>query len=148
VKAVIQRVSSAGVRVNGEQVGRIERGLLVLLGIGKQDTGADAAWMINKLLALRIFPDDEQKMNRSVTDVGGGILVVSQFTLYGDARKGTRPSFTDAMPPAEAESFYNGFMKQLRGATSLAIAEGRFAAMMDVDLVNDGPVTILLDSAR
>ncbi len=148
VKAVIQRVSRAGVRVNGEVIGRIERGLLVLLGIGRQDTGADRDWMINKLLALRVFPDDEQKMNRSVTDVGGGILVVSQFTLYGDARKGTRPSFTDAMPPAEAEAFYNAFMQQLRGATALVVAEGKFAAMMDVELVNDGPVTILLDSAR
>jgi D-tyrosyl-tRNA(Tyr) deacylase len=148
VKAVIQRVSRAEVRVNGEVIGRIERGLLVLLGIGKQDTGADAEWMINKLLALRIFPDDEQKMNRSVTDVGGGILVVSQFTLYGDTRKGTRPSFTDAMPPGEAEAFYNAFMKRLRGATALVVAEGKFAEMLDVELVNDWPVTILLDSAR
>jgi len=148
MKAVVQRVSRAGVRVDGEVIGWIERGLLVLLGIGRMDTGADAEWMINKLLALRIFPDDEQKMNRSVTDVGGGILVVSQFTLYGDARKGTRPSFTDAMPPSEAEPFYRAFLEKLRGATTLTVAEGKFAAMMEVELVNDGPVTILLDSAR
>jgi REP element-mobilizing transposase RayT len=98
------------------------------------------------LLALRIFPDDAKNMNRSVTDIGGGMLIVSQFTLYGDSRKGTRPSFTDAMPPAEAEKFYNDFMAKLRAATTLKVAEGKFAAMMDVELVNDGPVTIILDS--
>jgi D-tyrosyl-tRNA(Tyr) deacylase len=118
----------------------------VLLGIGKDDTGADTDWMINKLLNLRIFPDAAGKMNRSATDIGGGILVVSQFTLYGDARKGTRPSFTDAMPPGDAEKFYRDFMTKLRAATNLPVAEGRFAAMMDVELLNDGPVTILLDS--
>jgi len=102
--------------------------------------------MIKKLLALRIFPDEAEKMNRSVTDIGRGLLVVSQFTLYGDARKGTRPSFTDAMPPTEAEKFYNDFMAKLRAATPLKVAEGKFAAMMDVELVNDGPVTIILES--
>ena len=146
MKAVVQRVSRAAVRVDDGMLGQIGRGLLVLLGIGKGDTEADADWMINKLLNLRIFPDDADKMNRSVTDVSGGILVVSQFTLYGDARKGTRPSFSDAMPPAEAEIFYNEFMAKLKKATLLTVAEGRFAAMMDVELVNDGPVTIILES--
>ena len=117
-----------------------------MLGLGKGDAEADADWMINKLLNLRIFPDEADKMNRSVTGIAGEILVVSQFTLYGDVRKGTRPSFSDAMPPAEAETFYNGFIAKLRAATPLKIAEGRFAAMMDVDLVNDGPVTIILES--
>ena len=146
MKAVVQRVSRASVRIDGQIVGEIGRGLLVLLGIGKADVAADADWMIKKLLALRIFQDDAEKMNRSVTDVGGGLLAVSQFTLYGDTRKGTRPSFTDAMPPAEAERFYNNFMTKLRAATLLKVAEGKFAAMMDVELINDGPVTIILDS--
>ena len=146
MKAVIQRVTRAAVRVDGQTVGEIGRGLLVLLGIGKSDTAATAGWMFNKLLSLRIFADDAGKMNRSVNDITGGILVVSQFRLYGDLQKGTRPSFSGAMPPAEAEKFYNDFMRGLRAATSLTVAEGRFAAMMDVELVNDGPVTILLDS--
>jgi D-tyrosyl-tRNA(Tyr) deacylase len=146
MRTVVQRVSRAAARVDGETAGQIDRGLLVLIGIGKGDTGADADWMVNKLLNLRIFPDDADKMNRSVTDIGGGILVVSQFTLYGDTRKGTRPSFSDAMPPAEAERFYNEFMAKLKKATSLTVAEGKFAAIMDVELVNDGPVTIILDS--
>ncbi len=146
MKAVVQRVSRASVRIDGQTVGEIGRGLLVLLGVGRDDAAADTEWMIKKVLALRIFPDDAKNMNRSVTDIGGGILVVSQFTLYGDARKGTRPSFTDAMPPTEAERFYNEFMAKLRAATSLQVTEGRFAAMMDVELVNDGPVTIVLDS--
>ena len=146
MKAVVQRVSRASVKVDHQIVGEIGAGLLVLLGLGKDDAEADADWMVKKLIALRIFPDDAKNMNRSVTDIGGGILVVSQFTLYGDARKGTRPSFTDAMPPADAERFYNGFMAKLRAATPLKIAEGRFAAMMAVELVNDGPVTIILDS--
>ena len=148
MKAIVQRASRAAVRVDGETIGEIGRGLLVLVGVGKDDTAADTDWMINKLLTLRIFPDDAKNMNRSVTDIGGEILIVSQFTLYGDARKGTRPSFTDAMPPVEAERFYNEFMAKLRAATSLTVAEGKFAAMMDIELVNDGPVTILLDSAR
>ncbi len=146
MKAVVQRVSRASVRIDGQTVGEIGRGLLALLGVGKDDVAADTEWMIKKVLALRIFPDDAKNMNRSVTDIGGGILVVSQFTLYGDARKGTRPSFSNAMPPAEAERAYNDFMAKLRAATSLQVAEGRFAAMMDVELVNDGPVTIVLDS--
>jgi len=146
MKAVVQRVSRASVRIDGQTIGEIERGLLVLLGIGKGDTTADTEWLIKKLLALRIFPDDAKNMNRSITDIGGGILVVSQFTLYGDMRKGTRPSFSEAMPPADAEQFYNDFMTKLRAATTLQVAEGKFAAMMDVELANDGPVTIILDS--
>jgi D-aminoacyl-tRNA deacylase len=146
MKTVVQRVSRASVSVDGKVIGQIERGLLVFLGVGKNDTLTDADWMIKKLLNLRIFPDDADKMNRSVTDIRGGLLIVSQFTLYGDARKGTRPSFTDAMPPADAEKLYNDLMSKLRAATSLLIAEGKFAAMMEVELVNDGPVTIVLDS--
>ena len=145
MKTVIQRVSHAAVRIDGQTVGEIGRGLLVLLGIGKADVPATSDWMINKLFTLRIFPDDAGKMNRSVTDIGGGILVVSQFTLYGVLEKGTRPSFSDAMPPAEAEQLYNDFRQRLRSATSLPVAAGRFAAMMDVELVNDGPVTIILE---
>jgi D-tyrosyl-tRNA(Tyr) deacylase len=146
MKAVVQRVSRASVRIDDQIVGEIDRGLLVLLGIGKSDAVTDADWMIKKLLALRIFPDDTKNMNRAVTDISGGLLVVSQFTLYGDARSGTRPSFTEAMSPAQAEQFYNNFMVKLRAATTLKVAEGKFAAMMDVELVNDGPVTIVLES--
>ena len=146
MKAVVQRVTRAAVRVDGRVTGRIDRGLLVLVGIGQSDTAADADWMIRKLLNLRIFADDAAKMNRSVSDVAGGLLVVSQFTLYGDVRKGTRPSFTGALPPAEAAEFYRRFVQGLRAATDLVVAEGEFAALMEVELVNDGPVTILLDS--
>jgi D-tyrosyl-tRNA(Tyr) deacylase len=145
MRAVIQRVARAAVRVEGAVVGEIGRGLLVLLGIGRADTPASSDWMIDKLLKLRIFPDAAGKMNRSVTDIGGAILVVSQFTLCGVLDKGTRPSFTDAMPPSLAEPFYNDFMARLRRATVLPVAEGKFAALMDVELVNDGPVTIVLD---
>jgi D-tyrosyl-tRNA(Tyr) deacylase len=148
MRIVVQRVSRAAVRVDGQTVGEIGRGLLVLLGIGKTDTEADADYIIGKILALRIFHDDDGKMNRSVTDIAGGVLVVSQFTLHGDVRKGTRPSFSDAMPPADAEKFYHRFMEKLRAATALKVEEGKFAAMMDVELVNNGPVTILLDSQR
>jgi D-tyrosyl-tRNA(Tyr) deacylase len=135
MRIVVQRVSRAAVRVNGRAVGEIGRGLLVLLGIGKTDTEADSDYIIGKILSLRIFHDDDGKMNRSVTNIGGGILIVSQFTLHGDVRKGTRPSFSDAMPPADAEKFYNRFMDKLRAATTLQVGEGKFAAMMDVELV-------------
>ena len=145
MRTVIQRVSRAAVRVDGQTVGEIGRGLLVLLGIGKTDTPAASDWMIEKLLKLRIFPDDAGKMNRSVTDIAGGLLIVSQFTLSGELENGTRPSFSAAMPPAEAETFYREFMTKLRTATSLPVAGGRFAATMDVELVNDGPVTIVLE---
>ena len=145
MKAVVQRVKRAAVKVDGQTVGEIGCGLLMLLGIGKSDTPATSDWLINKLLALRIFSDDAGKMNRSVTDIAGGLLIVSQFTLYGVLEKGTRPSFSDAMPPAEAEPLYRDFMVKLRAATTLPVAEGQFAAMMDVELVNDGPVTIILE---
>ncbi len=146
MRAVVQRVKRAAVRVDEMVIGQIDRGLLVLLGLGRGDTDADSEWMIRKLLGLRIFPDDQNKMNRSISDAGGWLLVVSQFTLYGDARNGFRPSFIEAMPPAEAETFYKRFMSQLRAATSLHVEEGQFAARMDVELVNDGPVTIWLDT--
>lgn len=148
MKTVIQRVSNASVAVDGKIVGSIECGLLVLLGLHRDDNATDADWMIQKILALRIFEDADGKMNRSVTDIGGGILVVSQFTLLGDTKKGTRPSFSDAMPPELAKTAYEDFMKKLRAATSLRVESGQFAAMMQVALVNDGPVTILLDSRR
>jgi D-tyrosyl-tRNA(Tyr) deacylase len=148
MKAVIQRVKRAAVRVEGQTVGEIGAGLLVLLGIGKSDTPAETDWMINKLLTLRIFPDDAGKMNRSVTDTAGSLLVVSQFTLYGVLEKGTRPSFSTAMSPVEAEKFYNEFMQKLRATTALPVAEGKFAAMMDVELINDGPVTIIVETPR
>lgn len=146
MKAAVQRVARAAVRVEGRVIGQIDLGLLVLLGIGATDTPADSDWLIPKLLALRIFPDAAGKMNRSVSDVGGGLLVVSQFTLYGELTKGTRPSFSGAMPPGEARVIYERFLEQLRAATSLPVAAGQFAAHMAVELVNDGPVTILLDS--
>ncbi len=148
MKAVVQRVTQASVSIGGNVVGRIERGLLVLLGLHRDDAAVDTDWMIQKILALRVFEDADGKMNRSVADMGGGILVISQFTLLGDTRKGTRPSFTDAMPPEQAKIGYGDFMKKLRAATSLRVEEGQFAAMMQVALVNDGPVTILLDSRR
>ena len=153
MKAVVQRVSRAAVRVEGEVVAEIGRGLLVLLGFGKTDSEAEADWMIEKLLALRIFPDDTGKMAHSVADIAGEMLIVSQFTLTGELRKGTRPDFSDAMPPVKAEPFYRAFMAKLRdrngnreNASRLQkIAEGRFGATMEVDLVNEGPVTIVLE---
>ena len=148
MKTVIQRVTRATVRVEGQTIGAIDRGLLVLLGIGKFDTPATADWLIRKLLTLRIFPDDEGKMNRSVTEIAGSLLIVSQFILYGVLEKGTRPSFSDAMPPAAAESLYRDFMIRLRATTNLSVAEGRFAATMEVELVNDGPVTIVLETPQ
>lgn len=146
MRALIQRVRRAAVTVDGQVTGQIGTGLLVFLGIGREDTDADADWLIQKILALRIFPDDAGKMNRSVTDIGGGILVVSQFTLYGELEKGTRPSFSRAMPPEEARAFYERFLKKLRASTSLLVAEGVFGALMQVELINDGPVTLWLDT--
>ena len=128
-------------------MGEISRGLLVLLGIGKDDAAVDTDWMIKKLLTLRIFPDDTKNMNRSVTDLGGGILVVSQFTLFGDVRRGKRPSFDAAAPPQQARHLYEYFVSRIRAA-GLLCETGRFQEKMSVELVNDGPVTILLDSER
>ena len=148
MRAVVQRVARAEVRVDGEVVGRIGRGLCVLLGAGTGDGPDDVAYLADKVVNLRIFEDDEGKMNRSLLDVGGGLLAVSQFTLYGDARKGRRPSFVGALEPVAAERLYQDFVAAARGAGVAEVASGRFRAMMEVDLVNWGPVTILLDSRK
>lgn len=144
---MIQRVSRAKVTVEGVVTGEIGQGLLVLLGVGQGDTKADAGYLAEKTAGLRIFEDAEGKMNRSVADVEGGVLVVSQFTLYGDARKGRRPSFDGAAPPAAARQLYEYFAGCIREA-GLPCATGRFQEMMQVELVNEGPVTLLLDSGR
>lgn len=147
MRAVVQRVSRAAVRVHSQTVGEIGRGLVVLLGIAAEDTPEAATCMAEKVATLRVFPDSEGKMNLSVCDVQGGVLAVSQFTLFGDARKGRRPSFIQAAPPEVAEPLYKSFLAALRGY-GLPVASGVFRAMMEVELVNDGPVTILLDSER
>ena len=144
---MVQRVSRANVTVNGAVVGEIGAGLLVLLGVGRGDTDKDAEYLAEKVAALRVFEDGEGKMNRSVTDMGGGVLVVSQFTLYGDVRHGKRPSFDSAAAPAEAKRLYEYFLNKIRGA-GLKCESGRFQVMMRVELVNEGPVTILLDSGK
>jgi D-tyrosyl-tRNA(Tyr) deacylase len=146
MRAVLQRVREASVTVDGAVVGSIGAGLLVFLGVGQRDTEADLDFMVDKVPALRIFEDDAGKMNRSLLDTSKQLLVVSQFTLYADTRKGRRPSFTDAMPPDEAKRLYELFCERCR-ARGLTVARGIFAADMKVALVNDGPVTIVLDSA-
>ena len=143
--ALVQRVSSASVRVGGEVVGEVGRGLLVLLGVVAGDTEAEGAWLAAKVARLRVFPDDGGRMNRSLQDVGGGALVVSQFTLAGDARKGTRPSYVRAAPPDVAEPLYEAFCDALSGHLGGAVARGVFGATMEVALVNDGPVTLWLE---
>ena len=145
MKAVLQRVSQASVTVDGATVGQIGRGLLVLLGVQQGDSDADAHALADKTIALRIFDDADGKMNLSVQDVKGSILVVSQFTLLGDCRKGRRPSFIEAAPPEVAERLYETFVAAI-GVKGLPVATGKFRAQMDVALVNDGPVTLLLDS--
>jgi len=147
MRAVVQRVSKASVAVEGRVVGEIGPGLLVLLGVGRGDTEADADYLAEKVTWLRIFPDEAGQMNLSVKDVKGGVLAVSQFTLYGDCRRGRRPGYSDAAPPAEAEALYRRFVGRL-GQGGLPVAEGVFRAMMDVSLVNAGPVTLLLDSRK
>jgi len=147
VRVVVQRVNRAQVSVKGEVVGAIDRGLLVLLGIGTTDTNTDLEWMAEKVTGLRIFEDEQGKMNRSVVDVDGELLVVSQFTLFGDCRKGKRPSFTDAMEPVLASQMVDEFVRLSKNAVK-KVATGVFGAMMEVELVNNGPVTILLDSIR
>jgi len=147
MRAVVQRVTRASVTVDGEVIGGIGHGLVVLLGIGRDDTKVEAAYLVDKISALRIFDDGEGKMNLSVKDVGGGLLIVSQFTLYGDVRRGLRPSWIDAAPPEVAEPLYEFFVRQARAAVA-NVATGKFQAMMQVELVNDGPVTILLDSQK
>ena len=145
MKALLQRVSSAKVEVDADTVGAIDRGLPVLLGLDKGDDEAAAARLLDKLLAYRVFPDDAGRMNCSVADVGGGVLLVSQFTLSADTRKGLRPSFSSAMPPAEAEALYGRMLEMLRERHS-NVAAGRFGADMQVSLTNDGPVTFLLET--
>jgi D-tyrosyl-tRNA(Tyr) deacylase len=147
VRAVVQRVREASVRVDGGEVGRIGPGLVVLLGVGKDDVERDAEILAEKVLNLRVFPDEAGQMNRSVLDVRGGLLVISQFTLMGDARKGRRPSYIEAAAPDEANRLYEHFVERLR-PSGLEVATGVFRAMMDVALVNQGPVTILLDSRK
>lgn len=145
MRAVVQRVSSARVEVAGEVTGAIGPGLLVLLGVASDDTDADAAWLAEKILGLRIFPDAEGKMNLGLLDVGGSLLVVSQFTLYGDTRKGRRPSFDQAAAPGEARRLYELFVGEAR-ARRVRVETGVFQAMMQVHLVNDGPVTLICES--
>jgi D-tyrosyl-tRNA(Tyr) deacylase len=147
MRAVVQRVSRASVRVAGEEVGAIGLGLLVLLGVAPADTPREAALLARKIATLRIFEDEDGRMNRAAGDVGGAVLAISQFTLYADVRKGRRPSYTDAAPPEIAEPLYRHFCAQLEAA-SLPVARGRFGAHMAVELINDGPVTILLDTAE
>jgi D-tyrosyl-tRNA(Tyr) deacylase len=145
MRVVVQRVKSASVTVAGEIIGSIGRGLLVFVGITHTDTMREVEWISHKLLHLRIFDDEQGKMNYSVQDVGGELLVVSQFTLYASAQKGFRPSYVQAAPPQMAEAVYNHMVEHLRLQTNLSIATGQFRAMMDVALINDGPVTITLE---
>jgi len=144
MRAVLQRVSRASVTVDDTVVGKIGCGFLVLVGVKDSDTEVEADWMAEKIASLRLFPDEEGKMNRGLEDVGGAVLVVSQFTLYGDARKGRRPSFVHAAPPDRAELLYRRVAERLAGL-GFEVATGVFGAMMDVELVNDGPVTLLLE---
>ncbi|MCZ7586067.1 MAG: D-aminoacyl-tRNA deacylase [Deltaproteobacteria bacterium] len=147
MRAVLQRVSRAEVRVGGVSVGRIGAGLLVLLGVGAGDEEEDADYLARKIAELRIFEDDVGKMNLSLLETGGEMLAVSQFTLYGDCRKGRRPGYSDAAPPERAVPLYERFVERVR-ALGVGTATGRFGAMMDVELVNDGPVTLMLDSKK
>jgi D-tyrosyl-tRNA(Tyr) deacylase len=147
VRAVVQRVSSASVKVDDEIVGQIDRGFLVLLGVGTDDADADAVMLAEKIARLRVFEDEAGKMNLSLSDVDGRMLVVSQFTLFGDCRKGRRPSFIEAARPEKAELLYETFVAEVRGQ-GIQVETGRFQTHMDVSLVNDGPVTLLLDSRK
>lgn len=147
MRIVLQRVREARVEVDGEVVGAIGRGLLVLLGISRTDSRQDADYLVEKTINLRIFEDDEGKMNRSLLDIGGELLIVSQFTLYGDCRKGRRPSFDRAAPAEQARELYEYFVEKAR-QTGLTVRTGRFQAMMQVYLVNDGPVTFVYDSEK
>jgi D-tyrosyl-tRNA(Tyr) deacylase len=148
MRAVVQRVSRASVTVDTRVTGSIERGLLVFLGAGAGDGANDLAYVVDKVVNLRIFPDDAGKMNRSVLDVGGGVLVISQFTLYGDARQGRRPAFTGALEPIAAKALYEQAIGAIRTAGVGRVEAGEFAADMKVELLNDGPVTILIDSRK
>ncbi len=145
MRLLVQRVSSAAVKIDGKPFSAIGKGLLILLGIGKDDTESDIPHMVKKLVELRIFEDEQGKMNLSLLDIRGEVLVVSQFTLFADCRRGRRPDFINAAPPQQAEMIYNKFIDELN-KTPLKVQTGKFAAYMEVNLVNDGPVTILLDS--
>ena len=145
MRAVVQRVKESSVTSDGETVGKIESGLLVLLGVAKEDNIKDAAYLAEKIINLRIFEDENGKMNRSLLETGGEMLVVSQFTLLGDCRKGRRPSFINAAPPDEADKLYEYFVKMIR-QKGISTQTGRFRAMMEVALVNDGPVTLVVES--
>lgn len=147
MRAVLQRVSRASVKIDGEIVGEIGSGLAVLLGVSKDDEERDINYLVDKIVSLRIFEDEAGQMNLSLADTGGALLIVSQFTLFGDARRGRRPSFSSAAPPDLAESLYNKFVEQARISVD-HVATGSFRRMMQVELVNDGPVTILLDSRK
>jgi len=147
MRAVIQRVTRAKVTVDGEVIGEIGNGLVVLLGIARDDTKVEAAYLVDKIANLRIFDDEDGKMNLSVKDAGGALLIISQFTLYGDVRRGLRPSWIDAAPPEVARPLYDFFVRQAHSTVD-DVATGKFQAMMQVELVNDGPVTILLDSSK
>lgn len=145
MKVVVQRVSSASVKVGNEITGAIKKGLLLLVGVHQNDTKEQLNWMCEKILKLRVFEDDEDKMNLSVTDIEGEILIVSQFTLYGNTKKGTRPSYIEAARPEKAEPMYEEIVSYFRKHSELNIQTGKFGAMMDVKLVNDGPVTLILE---
>jgi len=147
MRAVVQRVKKASVSVENKTVGKIEKGLLVFLGVGESDTEADIEYIAKKVSGLRIFPDSEGKMNLSAMEKNFDVLVISQFTLYGNVKKGSRPSFTEAASPDKGEMFYNQFCEKLE-LYDLKVERGVFGAMMDVDLINDGPVTILIDSTK
>jgi D-aminoacyl-tRNA deacylase len=147
MRACVQRVSEAHVTVDGAETGRIDRGFVVLLGVGHGDAEAEVNWLAEKIVELRVFEDDAGKMNRSLAEVGGGMLVISQFTLYGDCRRGRRPSFTDAAPPELAERLYKSFVAAVK-ESGIEVGTGRFREHMLVSLVNDGPVTLWMDTAE
>ena len=146
MRAVVQRVSKASVNVEGNVTGAIERGLLVLVGVAPDDTADDIAWLSGKIAQQKLFPDESGRLNQSVVEIGGGILVVSQFTLLASTRKGTKPSWHRAAPPDVAVPLYEEFVRTMEAATGRSVATGKFGAMMEVSLVNDGPVTLVLDS--
>lgn len=147
MRAVVQRVVSSNVKVDGKVTGQIEKGLLVLLGVGEDDTEKDTSYMVEKIVNLRIFEDEDDKMNLSLKDVGGELLVVSQFTLFGDCRKGRRPGFSDAARPDKADEYYIDFVNKAK-EMGIKTETGRFQTHMMVELINDGPVTLLIDSKK